>query len=63
MAEEPGPSRGPGAFRRPKRATHVTSGSLFYDRIVPLLLIGLVVVTLVLILVSIGFLLGVIPWH
>ncbi len=61
------PSGGQGAepAHRPRRPSmaRMPQGSVFYERIVPILLVTMGVVTLLLILFAVGVLLGVIPWR
>jgi hypothetical protein len=61
--EERKPQSRPGVVRRPKRAAYVTSESFFFNRVIPILLVTLAVITLVLVLVAAGIMLQIIPWH
>ncbi|MCA1553423.1 MAG: hypothetical protein LC737_03500 [Chloroflexi bacterium] len=48
---------------RPPRSRRMPKASTFYDRIVPLMLLALGVLTLVLILVAAGVLVGIVRWQ
>ena len=50
------PSRPPGSRRMPE-------GSTFYDKVVPLMLVALGLLTLLLIVVAAGVLLGYVHWQ
>jgi hypothetical protein len=47
----------------PTGSRRMPENSTFYDRLVPILIIGLGIVTLVLMLVAAGVLFGLIAWH
>ncbi len=51
------------ARRTPRDRSRMPRDSLFYERMVPLILIGLGLVTLLLILVALGVLLGLVPFR
>jgi hypothetical protein len=43
--------------------SRVPTGSAFYDKIIPLLLVGMAVVTVIFILFAVGVLLGLVPYQ
>ena len=42
--------------------SHMPAQSVFYDKIVPLLLAGMAILTIVVIVVAVGILVGVVPY-
>lgn len=48
--------------RKRQAQTHIPEDSVFYDRVVPLLLIGMAVIMGILILIAAGVLLGIVPF-
>ncbi len=68
MAEEPkvegeAPAGPVPRGRRRWRKSRVPEGSLFYTRVVPLLLVIMGLLMIILILVALGILLGWVPWQ
>jgi hypothetical protein len=55
------PDRGRG--RREEGGSRISAGSFFYTRVAPVLLVILAVVTLALIAVAAGVLLGIVPYR
>ncbi|MCA1554857.1 MAG: hypothetical protein LC737_10800 [Chloroflexi bacterium] len=49
--------------RRPPRSRRMPKDSTFYDRVVPIILIALGALTLLIILVAVGVLLGIVHWQ
>ncbi|MGD8620628.1 MAG: hypothetical protein PVI81_00530 [Anaerolineales bacterium] len=49
--------------KNPKSASRIGSDSLFYNRVVPVMLVSMGVVMLVLIVVALGVLLGFVPFR
>lgn len=58
MAEEDGQV----GSRAPRSVSRIPSDSLFYDRIVPILLVVLGIIMFILILFALGVLLGIVPF-
>ena len=48
--------------QKSKAQTRIPEGSVFYDRIIPALLIGMALIMGVLILIAAGVLLGIVPF-
>lgn len=67
QARMPGPPGGDvcktTARRTTNRQSRMPSDSFFYERVIPAILIGLGVITLLLILVAAGIVVGVIPFR
>ncbi len=51
--------RGPNLRRKPHK---ITDDSTFYDRLIPILFVVLIVITVALIAFALGVVTGVIPW-
>jgi hypothetical protein len=49
--------------RREGRGSRIPAGSIFYTRILPVVLVALAVVTLALIVVAAGVVLGIVPYR
>jgi hypothetical protein len=49
--------------RGPEGPSRIPSGSVFYSKVVPFVLVGLGILTAVLILVAAGVLLGILPYR
>lgn len=62
---EPSGEQGAEPARRPRRpsTTRMPQGSVFYERVVPILLVSMGIITVLLILFAVGVLLGVVPWR
>jgi hypothetical protein len=43
--------------------SHIPENSVFYEKVVPALLIGLLIIMVILILVAAGVLLGIVPYN
>jgi len=43
--------------------SHMPTRSVFYEKVIPLLLIGMAIVTVVFILIAVGVLLGFVPYQ
>jgi hypothetical protein len=56
---EPGEDRG----RRQRQTQRIPTGSVFYERIIPVLLAALAVITILFILIAAGVLLGIITYQ
>jgi hypothetical protein len=48
---------------RPDIKSRLPANSVFYNRVIPLLLIGMAVVTVIFILIAAGVLLGLVPYQ
>lgn len=42
--------------------SHIPEGSVFFDKVIPILLIGMGVLTVAIILIAAGILLGIVPF-
>jgi hypothetical protein len=51
------------AQNTPKDKSHIPAGSFFYNKVVPVLLIGMAVLTVAFIVVALGILLGFVPFR